>query len=47
MPQTQLDYIRLQTQLYQAMRAAPADALSETDREVLALLEQPEGGSEA
>lgn len=38
MPHDSLTWIRLQTQLYEAMRAAPAGALSDTDRALLALL---------
>jgi hypothetical protein len=41
MPQTlgSLDFIRLQTKLYEAMLATPVGALSKRDLEILALLE--------
>ena len=41
-----LDFIRLQTQLYQAMRATPADELSDVDRQILALLDLNETDDE-
>ena len=35
----QIEIARLQTQLYAAMLAAPADAQSDVDRQILALLD--------